>query len=166
MKKFLALILLAMAMTSCDSVPSADAVQRNKQENLEKEAVREVGMPAIHNFYEKKLLKTIYELRDNAKTMNYAYLFAENSGKLILLGRCYGYGVPYATQYTNPQKTVSHGGTDFSTLPQADPNGLFSPTSAEGTWLALIDPKTGEPQITYIEPKLIVSPIPLTTGKE
>jgi hypothetical protein len=47
-------------------------------------------------------------------------------------------------------------------MPQADPNGLFSPASAEGTWLMLVDPKTGDPRVVYIEPRLVVSPIPLT----
>jgi hypothetical protein len=43
-------------------------------------------------------------------------------------------------------------------LPQADPNGLFSPTSAEGTWVMCKDPKGGEVKPVYIEPRIVVSP--------
>ena len=46
-------------------------------------------------------------------------------------------------------------------LPQADPNGLFMPASAEGTWLMLINPKTNQPSPVYIEPRVTVSPFPL-----
>ena len=94
--------------------------------------------------------------------INYAYLFAENTGRLISIGKCVGYGIPYSTQYTNPQKIASSREGAYATLPQADPNGLFSPASAEGTWLALVDPKTGDPRVVYIEPRIVVSPIPLT----
>lgn len=46
-------------------------------------------------------------------------------------------------------------------LPQADPNGLFMPTSSSVTWLIMIDPKTNEPRPVYIEPEIVVGPFPL-----
>ena len=88
-------------------------------------------------------------------------MFAENTGKLIYIGRCIGYGLPYATQYTNPEK-IGYASSQVGvvTLPQADPNGLFMPISADGTWLMLVD-KTGTPRVTYFEPKVIASSFPL-----
>ena len=156
--------LIALNFTGCDMTPSADQKAHEQQEQIEQQGQRIAGLPNISNFAEKKLLKTVLELRDNPKTINYAYLFAENSGKLIPLGRCYGYGIPYATQYTSPQKDIYYGTSSsiHLAMPQADPNGLFSPASADGTWLDLIDPKTGDHAVTYIEPRIIVSPIPLT----
>jgi len=75
---------------------------------------------------------------------------------------CYsiGYGLPYATQYTNPQKPVYevHGNI---TLPQADPNGLYSPAGADGTWVLCVDHKDGKAKPVFIEPRIIVSPMPL-----
>jgi len=49
----------------------------------------------------------------------------------------------------------------FGTLPQADPNGLFMPTSSSATWLMMIDPETNKPRPVYIEPEIIVSPFRL-----
>ena len=44
-------------------------------------------------------------------------------------------------------------------MPQADPNGLFSPESAEGTWVLCSDPSgNGETRPVYVEPRIIVSP--------
>jgi hypothetical protein len=116
-------------------------------------------MPAIKNFQERKMMKMILELRDQENLVCYAYIVPEMSGKPVFLGKCIGYGLPYATQYTNPMKTYSRysqGG--FEILPQADPNGLFMPASADGTWLLMIDPTTNEPRPVYIEPKILVSP--------
>lgn len=167
MKKmmFIAVIFAMLGMAGC-GIDGESSTQRenSQQEQMNLEAQRETGMPAISHFTEKKLLKTILELRDNPKTINYAYLFAENTGKLVFIGKCIGFGIPYATQYTNPQRPAYANETHEQgnvTLPQADPNGLYSPASADGTWLVLIDPKTGDPRITYVEPRIVVSPIPL-----
>jgi hypothetical protein len=51
-------------------------------------------------------------------------------------------------------------------LPQADPNGLFSPASAEGTWVLLKDPNGKETRPVYIEPRIIVSPFKLNTDEK
>jgi hypothetical protein len=121
-------------------------------------------MPAIINFQEKRMLKMIYELRDKEKMICYAYIVAEMTGKLVYIGKCFGYGMPYATQYSNPQKTIE-GQTngEFTTIGQSEPNGLYMPASAEGTWLMLLDEK-GAPHPVYIEPRVIVSPFQLSTN--
>ena len=73
-----------------------------------------------------------------------------------------GYGVPYATQFTNPEKIATRGHNyGYAILPQADPNGLFSPESAEGTWVLLNDPNSGDVQPIYVEPRIVVSPFRL-----
>ena len=138
------------AACGCDDT---DVRDRRAQEKLMKEGQAQAGMPAIKNFQEKKLLKMILEMRDQEKLQTYTYLVAEQTGKLVFIGRSIGFGIPYATQYTNPQKYYMDG----ATLPQADPNGLFSPGSADGTWILMIDPKTGDARPTYIEPRIVVS---------
>jgi hypothetical protein len=153
-----AFMLLLMSNSSCKQ--SSNSKLAEKQEQIMNEAVRQVGMPAIVNFQERKLMKTIIELRDQENLICYAYIIPEMTGKPVFLGKCIGYGLPYATQYTNPealQKTFS----TYEVLPQADPNGLFMPASADGTWLMMIDPKTNEPRPVYCEPKVLVSPFKL-----
>ena len=151
------LLILSFILQSCDIQPNSDQIQREQQEKILQEGTRELGMPAIKNFQEKKTLKWIFELRDDAKILNYAYAFSEVTGKFSYIGKCIGFPIPYCTQYTNPQKLI------YSTaaLPQADPNGLFAPSSADGTWILLVNPKTGEPKPMYMEPKVTVVPFPL-----
>ena len=153
-------MMLFMSNSSCDS-NTTDKNLQDKQEQLMKEASAQCGMPAIKNFAERKLMKMILEKRDNPKLICYAYLQSEMTGKLTFLGKCIGYGLPYSTQYTNPQRLCYYNETHETgniSLPQADPNGLYMPQSAEGTWLLLINPETNEPEPIYVEPRVVVSP--------
>lgn len=149
-------VLLVLFSGCGNNLMTSDQVQHQKQEQIEKEASSQVGMPAIKNFREKRLLKEIFELRDQDGLTTYTYLFAEQTGKLVFVGESVGYGIPYSTQYTNPQKTDSEYNGRVA-LPQADPNALFSPASADGTWVMLLDKKSGKVRPVYFEPKVIVS---------
>jgi hypothetical protein len=156
--------LITMGASGCNETDkSGDAVQTAQQEKLTSEATAQTGMPAIKNFRERKLLKDILELRDQDGLTTYTYVFAEQTGKLIFLGESVGYGIPYATQYTNPQKIADSWESGYAILPQADPNGLFAPASAEGTWVILKDPNSSKTSVVYIEPRIIVSPFKLNT---
>ena len=96
-----------------------------------------------------------FELRDDSELICYAYTRSDMSGKYVYLGRCMGYGLPYSTQYTCPETAKRYNGTPY-TIEQADPNGLYSPEGLSATWLWLIDEKTGEPNVAYIESEITV----------
>jgi hypothetical protein len=78
-------------------------------------------------------------------------------GKLTYMGETIGYPLPYATQYTNPQKIERPYSGVYVTLPQADPNGLFSPASAEGTWVLMKNPNGKDVTPVYVEPRVVTS---------
>ena len=154
------MLLVLTTLFACDDPKDSNKVLADQQENLMKEINRQIGMPAIKNFQERKLMKSILELRDQENLVCWCYLWNEFNGKLVYIGKCIGYGLPYATQYTNPAKQIENSYHDAPTLPQADPNGLFMPSSAEATWVMLVD-KKGVPHPVYIEPKIIISPFEL-----
>jgi len=152
MKKLLLLLVAILIFAGCDN--SADDVDRKKQETVQAEATRQLGMPNIVNFQEKRNLKMILELRDNSELVTYCYIFVEYSGKFVFLGKSIGYPLPYSTQYTNPQKCDRSVSSEI-VLPQADPNGLFSPSSANATWIMLAPPGTKEATPAYVEPNVV-----------
>ena len=158
-------LMLLLSMGSCwNHKDNSNEVLAQKQEDLMQEANRQVGMPAIKNFQERKLMKMIMELRDQENLVCYAYLKSEYTGKLTFFGKCIGYGLPYSVQYTNPEvvvPTYTNGGRIWNVLPQADPNGLFMPSGLAATWVMMIDPKTNEPHPVYVESDVIISPFPL-----
>lgn len=152
MKKLTVLLMLCLTIASC----TFNDEEEQQQTKLSEEAFAQVGMPAIKNFQEKKLAKMIFELRDQENLICYAYVMSLD-GKLIFLGKCIGYGLPYSTQYTCPEQRSGNG----TTLPQQDPNGLYMPTGTNATWVMLINPKTNKPQPVYVEQDLFISPFPI-----
>lgn len=165
MKKGLFVLLTCAMMifmfVGCDEVVKSNAKQESEAtEEIMREIANEIGMPNITNFYEKKLAKKIFELRDDSKLITYAYT-QNMDGKYVFLGTCVGYGLPYSVQYTNPD-TVYKGGNTSSgywgtTIAQADPNGLYMPDGLSATWLILVDEETGEQSIIYTEPSIVVT---------
>ncbi len=158
-------IISAFTLAGCDiHTDTSDDIQRKQSEKLLNEGTRQTGMPAIKNFRERKLLKDILELRDQNGLTTYTYIVAEMTGKLVFLGESIGYGISASTQYTNPQKAelyTTNGHYGYNTLPQADPNGLFSPSASEGTWVMMKDPHGDKVVPVYVEPRIIVSPFRL-----
>jgi hypothetical protein len=151
---------------------SADAVQARQTQIALSEAQRQVGMPNIVNWQQRKLMKLIYETADKENLITYVYIKSDYLGKLFPIGKGIGYGVPFSAQYTNPSRIYDaeqEGGVigkyqdsgEVQVLPQADPNGLFMPTSSSATWMLMIDPQTDKPRLVYIEPEIVVSPFPL-----
>jgi hypothetical protein len=162
MKKTTLITLFAvLAMFVACGPPTSDEIQQRQQEKILKEGTAQTGMPAIKNFRERRLLKDILELRDKEGLVTYTYVWSEITGKKIFFCDSIGYGIPYATQYTNPQK-IDSSGSHYVTIPQADPNGLFSPASAEGTWVMCKNPNGREVRPVYVEPRIIVSPFKLS----
>jgi hypothetical protein len=165
-RNLLTVLMMAIIFTFCTAEDGCDddrdsskatQVQAAQQEQLEQQSNSVAGMPAITNFREKKLLKSIFEMRDQA-IPTYTYVYSQMQGKFTYMGSSIGYGIPYATQYTNPEQLAwrCSQGCGSGVIPQADPNGLYSPADAEGTWVLLLDDTTGKVSAQYMEERINV----------
>lgn len=164
--KIITILALAATLTACGEIqPSAEQKQKRATDKLMADAEQRVGMPRITNFTEKRIANLIAELRDQPNLSTYTYTI-DMQGKAHCLGRSIGFGLPYTTQITNPQKiadaNVNYG---YAILPQAEPNGLYSSDSTSATWVLLVGP-TGKPEPTYVETEITVSLSPLRTAVE
>ena len=165
MKKIISLVLVVtmvfvLAGCSEDISPNNTKEERQYTEQLMQQATDEIGMPNITEFYEKKMAKEIFEKRDDSSLI--CYVYNQNlDGQYIFIGKSMGYGLPYSTQYTNPQTYLDdpHGSYDSGSVvvSQADPNGLYSADGLSATWLMMIDETTGENYIMYAEPTIVVT---------
>jgi hypothetical protein len=134
---------------------SSDQTQHDEQEQILSRATDQVGMPMLINFQERNTLKRIIEARDAAaSTISY---LVEANGQFHKICDSVGYGIPYSTQFTNPYQYWRSG----ATLPQADPNGLFTSAQATGTWLNCKDPASNSLNFVYVQYNVVVSPFPL-----
>lgn len=156
---FLMALTLAMFFAGCDQQESGEQLQARQQAEQTKIAVQSAGMPSIINFTEKKNMKMILEMRDNAGLRTYTYM-RDMNGNMHQLCDSIGYPIPYSTQYTNPQQihNSSYGNVAY---PMADPNGLYSPESAEGSYVMCLNPNNKQLTPVYVEERLITSPYKL-----
>lgn len=148
---------MLMGVSSCDKSQSSDDKQQVMQERLLQEATAQTGIPNIKNFRERKILKDIIEMRDQASLNTYTYVYVDMTGELKFVCNSVGYGIPSTMQYTNPLKIAkaahSYG---YAILPQADPNGLFS-GDTKGTYVLCKDPNSDKVAPVLFEPDIIVS---------
>lgn len=166
--KVLLISTLLLATSCSEQVQTLDSKQAAQTELLLSEANRQVGMPNITNFTERKLMKTILELRDQDGLRTWTYI-VDMHGELHFLTESIGYGLPYSVQYTNPERlTIETVDSPImgeryrivdGALPQADPNGLFMPTGLAATWI--IAATDNGPRPIYVEPEILVSPFPM-----
>jgi len=164
MKKLLLLTVLLCGLSACDlDIPvSAEKDQTRKTEQLQSEANRQVGMPNITRFQERKFAKMILEMRDKAIT-TYTY-FIDMNGKKHFICESVGYGLPYSVQFTNPMKKEYGANGGSIALPQADPNGLYMPDGLSATWVLCSDGDGGTKPV-YVEPQIMVSPFKMNKGE-
>ena len=164
MKKLLFIGMILATFVACEKPvisKSSTEIEREKQEHLSKQAIESVGLPNISNFYEKKTLKKILEMRDNPKLINHFYTKNSMTGKWVYEGKCIGFGISYTTQYTNPEKMGHLDGGEYGarnpyTIPQADPNGLYSVPNGTATWIMRVT-DNGDTIVDYIESEIRVS---------
>lgn len=167
MFRFLLASLLALTTAACGPMATTDqaAMRQGKSTRTAMDnADREVGMPRIVNYSQRKLLKNAYEDMDQT-TLTYVYAQSAMDGKFVCLGQAVGYGVSLGTQFTAPEfpQGLRFGASDFTQdgtymLAQPDPNGLYQPTSGAATIVNLVNPLNGEAHTALIEPNVITSP--------
>jgi len=157
--------IVSVVLVGCEksaNTQSADEVQRQQTAQLQQEATGQVGMPGITNFAELKAVKQIIEARDS-ETVTYTYT-VDRSGGLHFVCQSMGFGIPYSTQMTNPEKDEwrsKRQGVAGVVKPQPEPNGLFMPDNVSATWILCLDEENSGVRPVYSEPELIVSPFEL-----
>lgn len=177
--KAILLAATALSLVACDNSPSNQADPAAAREaaattSAMDAADREVGMPRMINYAQKKLLKNAYEDMDQT-TLTYVYTQALD-GKFVCLGQAIGYGVSLGTQFTAEEypklvnvsgynsRDNSFGSGGVYMLQQPEPNGLYSPTSGEATIVDLINPTNGEAHTAVMEPRIVTLPFELPTS--
>ncbi len=169
--KSIAIIAATLALAGCQQDNSGSARETRASLALQEEAAVTVGLPGIKNYAEKRQLKAIYELRDNASLVTYTYTL-DLAGKRhkVCPGTSIGFGIPYATQFTAPKalryakpeypssSTYSSANAEWRSYEaeQPEPNGLYMPSQADGTWVLCMNPNGKDMAPTYVEPRVVV----------
>ncbi|MEQ8308067.1 MAG: hypothetical protein RIA09_16035 [Hoeflea sp.] len=161
---FSLLAVSVLALSACDPQQSIGEQRETEATKLLQDAASTaVGIPAIKNFTEKRQLKMLYELRDQADLVTYSY-YVDLYGNLheICPSTSVGYGMPFSAQFTAPEVPVHIGANGASgQRHQPEPSGIYMPDSTSATWVICLG-EDGELQPTYVEPQIIVRLTPFT----
>jgi hypothetical protein len=156
MKVILPLIAL-VGLSACGVLNDTAAERQSKATRTAMDAAdRDIGMPRIANYAQRKLLKNAYEDMDQT-TLVYVYTQALD-GRFVCLGQAVGYGVSLGTQFTAPHTPDYLGQGGVYEQPQPEPNGLYMPESGAATIVNIIDPATGKARTALIEPDVVTTP--------
>ena len=155
---FLASLFTSLFMVSCYTRPNSDTITSQRQETLIMQAVAKIGMPAIKYFRELRMMNRILEERDQAIT-TWTYIWSDYNRCFTFIGTSIAYPIPYSTERTSPQKIVRWSSEHRIAMPQADPNGLYPPSSAEGAFVEMNNPtKVNATGLVYSEPRISTFP--------
>ena len=137
----------------------ADQAMEDSITKLQEQSNRVVGTPGIVNFFEKSMMRMLYELRDDPQYRTHTYIVTM-TGKFVKVCNSVGFGINASIQFSNPEKTVRVSNGTRIQVPQPEPNGLFMPEGLSATYVLCSDIE-GNIQPVYLEPNIIVSPFEL-----
>lgn len=158
------LALITMGNTGCEGESTGSQRETEATQMLQDRMSTVVGVPAINNFTEKRQLKMLYELRDQANLVTYSY-YTDMEGHLhkVCPTTSVGYGMPFSAQYTAPKRPDYNSYQDNAELMQPEPNGLYMPDSTSATWVICLGKDGKKLKPVYVEPTLIVSLEPMVS---
>lgn len=161
--KVIALCVGAYFVLCADSCQT-DTVQTKEaavQNDMQAAGNAAVGYPLLPNHTQKKQFKTILEKFDQPGLVTYTYLIGMHN-EVTPICRSQGFGFPESTQFTNPltlDRRVVDGRSTDGVIANPDPNGLYSPSTSNGTLLMCL---TVDGDVTPVrsEPSVFTSGVP------
>lgn len=154
---FWALLFLVLIIVS-GCAQSADTRERDIVQNQQKHYLESQPPPFFEKSLERYLMDQLYRARNNA-VATYSYVQSPFTGKILWECPSVGYPIPGGTQLTNPE-ALAYPNSGGATLPQAEPNGLFSPPTAMGTYVMCVN-DDGTVAPAYKEEPVSTSPYPV-----
>ena len=160
--------ILSAGDSSCSDQPTnatAAQLEQRQQNSQMEQFLRNQPVPSFDWSLERHMLIELYAARQRA-TSTFSVVQSEFTGKIMWSCPSIGFPLPYSTQLTNPQQVVcregNHGG-EFAgaVIGQQEPNGLFPPSSSDGTWVPCVD-EHGKITPVYEERKVTVFLQPMT----
>ena len=148
------LFFLALFTFGCESIERATQQAR-------KDAV--VDAPSLTDFVPANMFARTMEEQDKG-VHAYAYMLVPMTGKFFFVCEAAAFPYPGGTQYTAPQIPYGNSYHAITSVPQADPNTLYTPETADATtvpcWASEHDINNAGNgfESAYFEDNLIVIP--------
>lgn len=138
MKKYFLFLLLPIALlaSSCDNT-GADTKEASQVNDQQQRFVDNQPAPQFDWSLERHIMVELYKARNDA-VKTYSYVRNLN-GQVVFSCKSIGFPLPANDQLTNSEKVDRPDSASRVTLPQAEPNGLYSSPSSQGTYIFCIN---------------------------
>jgi len=163
----LAAVFVVFVMAGCqDTSTTAESESVMKQQ---KQMLTSQPIPSFNWSLERDLLIQLYNIR-NERVSTHS-VWRSNHG--MVEGDCpsIGYGIPYDTSLTNPQRATAQAADkrytseSLATIEQAEPNGIFASKNTAATWVFCVG-SAGALNPVYVETKVTAYPYPVEVDYE
>jgi hypothetical protein len=153
----LTISVVSLLLSGCVSDANQARInETNQQGSVMLAILNNQPVPDLNGYsFERDIVIQILLARNKSTVTTWAYWRAENTGELQEVCRSVGFPIPYSVQLTSPEFLV---GSQGATLPQAEPNALYSPPSAEASWVLCMTDDGKKVYPLYSEPRVISSP--------
>jgi hypothetical protein len=156
---FAIIVVIALSSLGSDcSQESADSSMVNAQQKV---YATTQPIPQFTWSQDRDNLIQIYKMKNEARN-TYAVVRSTNSGEILWHCPSVGFPLPADTQLTNPLQQVYQA----AVIEQAEPNGLFSSKSTDGTYVICVSADgTVSPQYTESKVDVFTRPVKIENGK-
>lgn len=144
-KKLFLIVLLALVflLAACEENKTGGLQQEEKQTASQATLYANVQpVPYFEWSLERHIMIQIYRARNEAAA-TYSYVLNPYDNSIMFECASIGYPIPGGTQLTNPEQLVYEDapgeGSVGSALPMMEPNGLYSPATAAGTYVSCVN---------------------------
>lgn len=154
------LIVASILFVGCGISQSDTNLKEQKiTEDNQARLSRLYPIPQMDTSLERDIVVQLYELRNQARNTHSVIL---SDGTATPVWDCPSIGFPIANdvQLTNPEQIAVQNQYGVATLPQAEPNGLYTPASSWGTWVLCAE-GDGSIAPVYNEADTITFPFPV-----
>jgi len=132
----LPLLCILLLISGCTAITDPDETESNRVEDQQNIYIDSQPVPTFDWSLERHIFIELYKARNNA-VQTYSYI-RNWQGQVVFSCKSIGFPLPSNLQLTNPEREerIYQGGIS---LPQAEPNGLFSSPSTMGTYVFCIN---------------------------
>lgn len=156
-------LAIALALAACGTTPTGDQVmsQQVNQQQMHYATVQPI--PWFDYSLDRYLLIQLYKSKNNA-VQTFSVVFNEYLGTITFQCASIGYPIPGGTELDNPWQAetgyTSNSGYWAVAIGQAEPNGVFPPSTSAGTYVMCLN-ADGTIGPVYSEPNVLTFPYPV-----
>lgn len=148
-----------IGVVACDSIPNSERADNARVQDQQAHYATVQPLPYFDFSMDRDILIQIYKTKNEAR-QTHSVVTSQGTGAILWDCPSIGFPLPADTQLTNGLQPYG-GKYGYTSIEQAEPNGLFSSKNTDATYILCVGP-TGDVSPVYTEQKVTAYPFPVT----